>query len=260
MLFLFVLTIFVDLTVSLDHTRIVGGRNARIEEYPWQITLRRKIFSSGAFIHFCGGSIVNERVIITAAHCVNKRDPRGFVVVAGTPHKSGNDGILTRVERFVVHENYNISVYDNDVALILLESPLPLNLHSIVPVKLAESVPSTGEIATITGWGSLEEGGPTPEILQSVDVPIVAIEECEKSYDPNPVLESMICAGMPTGGKDACQGDSGGPLVIRNVQYGIVSWGMGCARPTQPGVYSSVANLRPWIDKNVQELLKNEIN
>lgn len=240
-----------------DDIRIVGGRDASVEEYPWQITLRRKPSEVDSFRHSCGGSVLNERIVLTAAHCVVDRIEKQYVVVAGTSHRTGNDGVLTRVAKFVWHERYNGSIYDNDVALILLESPLPLNKHSITPVSLATTAPNAGDVVTITGWGALKEGSASPEVLQSVDIPIVSNEECAEKYDPSPILESMICAGIPVGGKDSCQGDSGGPLVIKNVQYGIVSWGRGCARATHPGVYSSVANLKPWIDKNVEELLKN---
>lgn len=242
-----------------DEIRIVGGRDASIEEYPWQITLRRKTSPKEAFRHSCGGSILNERVILTAAHCVINRNPKDYVVIAGTSHKSGNDGVLTRVAKFVWHERYNSSIYDNDVALIQLESSLPLNSHSIFPVSLGSNAPNNSDVVTITGWGALLEGGASPEILQSVDVPIISNEECGEKYNPSPILDSMICAGIPTGGKDACQGDSGGPLVIKNIQYGIVSWGRGCARDTHPGVYSSVANLKSWIESNVEKLLKDII-
>lgn len=262
MLRLIVFAFFVALSCGSENrlfedTRIVGGRDASIEEYPWQVTLRRKTSPNVSFKHYCGGSILNERIILTAAHCVVNRDPKEYIVVAGTPHKSGNDGVLTRVSKFVWHEHYNGTIYDNDVALIQLESTLPLNSHSIVPVLLTSENPNAGDMVTITGWGALKEMGTSPEILQSVNIPIVSNEECAEKYNPSQILESMICAGIPLGGKDSCQGDSGGPLVIKNIQYGIVSWGKGCARATHPGVYSSVANLKPWIDSNVEKLLTN---
>lgn len=262
MLRLVVLTFLVALACGAktnhksDDTRIVGGRDVTIEEYPWQITLRRKASADAAFRHSCGGSILNANVVLTAAHCVLNRNPKEYVVIAGTTNKSGGDGVLSRVTKFVTHERYNGSIYDNDVALIKLESPLPLNKHSIVPVSLTSEAPEEGDVVTISGWGALKEGGSSPEILQAVDIPIVSNEYCSGKYDPSPILESMICAGIPIGGKDSCQGDSGGPLTIRNVQYGIVSWGRGCARADYPGVYSSVANLRSWIDENVEKLLK----
>ncbi|KAL5289359.1 zetaTry family protein [Megaselia abdita] len=235
--------------------RIVGGRNASIEEFPWQISLRRKTADKNPFKHSCGGSILNERIVLCAAHCVVNRDPKQYVIVAGSSHKSGGDGVLVRVAKFVWHEAYDSKTKDNDVSLILLETPLPLNKHSIVPMTLATENPAAGDVVTITGWGALKFFGSSPEILQAVNVPIVSNSECAQKYSPSPILESMICAGSSVGGKDACQGDSGGPLVISNVQYGIVSWGNGCAKATHPGVYSSVAILRQWIDANIEKLM-----
>lgn len=261
MLRLVVLTFFVAAVAAVDLTsviiggRIVGGRNASIEEFPWQISLRRKTADKKPFKHDCGGSVLNERIVLCAAHCVVKRDHKQYVVVAGSSHKSGGDGVIVRVAKFLYHENYNASIYDNDVALILLETPLPLNKHNIVPVNLATENPEEGTNVTISGWGALKSFGSSPEILQAVTVPIVSNSECGEKYQPSPILESMICAGIPEGGKDACQGDSGGPLTVNNVQVGIVSWGKGCAKATHPGVYSSVANLRSWIDENVEKLM-----
>ena len=85
--------------------------------------------------------------------------------------------------------------------------------------------------------------------LMEVSLPIVDRETCNDAYkNVNPITTRMICAGeLGVGGKDSCQGDSGGPLKAHNVLYGIVSWGLGCAQPTHPGVYTNVALLRPWI-------------
>lgn len=258
MLRLAVLASFVAAVAALDFSagdRIVGGHNTSIEEFPWQISLRRKTKASNPFQHSCGGSVLNERIVLCAAHCVVNRDPKQYVIVAGSSHKSGADGVLVRVAEFIWHENYNASNSDNDIALILLASPLPLNKHSIVPINLATKNPDAGEVVTVSGWGSLKFFGSSPEILQAVDVPIVSNEECAEKYQPSLILDSMICAGSPVGGRDACQGDSGGPLVIDNVQYGVVSWGRGCAKATHPGVYSSVAHLRSWIDDNVKRIM-----
>lgn len=262
MLRLVLIAFFVASVAALDFPifnsggRIVGGRNASIEEYPWQISLRRKTAEKNAFKHSCGGSILNERIILCAAHCVVNRDPKQYVIVAGSSHKSGAEGVISPVAEFVWHENYNSSSKDNDVALILLKSPFALDGKSLAPVHLTDKNPGDGEVVTITGWGSLKFFGSSPERLQSVEVPIVGNPECAEKYKPSLILDSMICAGLPVGGKDACQGDSGGPLVIGNVQYGIVSWGNGCAKATHPGVYSSVAYLRSWIDEHVEKLLK----
>jgi len=102
--------------------------------------------------------------------------------------------------------------------------------------------------ATVAGWGALTEGGSSPVVLYKVDVPVVTDESCRSSYGSSSVADSMICAGE--GGKDSCQGDSGGPMMCErdgvNYLCGIVSWGLGCARPGYPGVYTEVSYFDEW--------------
>jgi len=106
----------------------------------------------------------------------------------------------------------------------------------------------------VTGWGTLSEGGfGLPNVLHKVTVPVVSDEDCNESYSGNgySVADSMICAGLPDGGKDSCQGDSGGPFIAgepgSEELIGIVSWGIGCARKGYPGVYTEVSYFVDWI-------------
>ena len=100
--------------------------------------------------------------------------------------------------------------------------------------------------------GTTTEGGPCPDVLQKVAVPIVADDECRAAYGEGDILDSMICAGVEAGGVDSCQGDSGGPMVCDGGSYlcGIVSWGYGCARPGIPGVYTEVSYFVDWVQAN----------
>lgn len=94
----------------------------------------------------------------------------------------------------------------------------------------------------------MQQGGPTSSELMSVSIPIVNRNQCQNVYQSmNTITGRMVCAGFVAGGKDSCQGDSGGPLTADGTQYGIVSWGYGCAKPQYPGVYTNVATLRSWI-------------
>ncbi|XP_049779308.1 trypsin alpha-3-like [Schistocerca cancellata] len=113
-------------------------------------------------------------------------------------------------------------------------------------VSLGTTEPSAGTAVTITGWGDLSSGGSSPTQLQAVTTSIVARASCNIAYGGE-ITQRMICAGEDEGGKDSCQGDSGGPLVEGSTQYGIVSWGRGCAQAGYPGVYANVANLRSWV-------------
>jgi trypsin len=119
----------------------------------------------------------------------------------------------------------------------------------IQPIALTSVEPSAGALAVVSGWGTLTAGGSTlPSQLQAVEVIITSRAACNSAYaNYGGITVNMICAGVTGGGKDACQGDSGGPLVVGNQLVGIVSWGLSCALPDYPGVYSNVATLRSFI-------------
>lgn len=222
--------------------RIVGGNDTSIEQHPWQISMTN--FGS----HRCGGSILTERKIVTAAHCVRGTLLQYVVVRAGSTLRTSG-GFLAPVERIIEHESYNVPTYlHNDVAVMFLSTPLTFSL-TIAPIRLAEmgDIVPGGTIATVSGWGNTEEGGSPPEVLQVVSVPIVDFETCREAYDGiNPVTEGMICAGDE--GIGSCQGDSGGPVIVNNLLHGLVSWGVGCAQAGYPAVNARVAFYREWID------------
>ncbi|XP_037806937.1 trypsin beta-like [Lucilia sericata] len=225
--------------------RIVGGEDTTIDKYPYQVSVR--LFGS----HICGGSIVNNRVVITAAHCIYSfLGASSYSVQYGTTVVGGNNNVVA-AERIVKNENYDGSAINNDVTLIFLASDIPLGATA-KPIQLASQVPAAGTPAVVSGWGTLEENGAAASILQQVPVVIVDPAVCQKQYSGvNEITEAMLCAGVSSGGKDACQGDSGGPLVANGELVGIVSWGVGCARPDYSGVYSNVAYLSNWIQSNL---------
>lgn len=237
--------------------RIVGGSDVDIGKHGYQISLRKKsIFSpSNPYTHICGGSIYSEYIVLTAAHCIIATVPSQLKVVAGTNFKSGNDGVMVPVKEIIMHENFNPNTYNNDIGILVLSAPLPLNKFTIRPIELINFNPIANSLlTTVTGWGDLLEAGPSPDVLQEVQIPLVDRDECNEDYEGF-ITEHMICAGLrQQGGKDACQGDSGGPLTIRNKLAGIVSWGNGCARPIYPGVYANVWSLTPWILHKIAQL------
>ncbi|KAM7344443.1 trypsin beta-like [Cochliomyia hominivorax] len=225
--------------------RIVGGEDTSIENYPYQVSVR--LFGS----HICGGSIVNNRLVITAAHCIYSfLGASSYSVQYGTTVVGGNSNVVA-AERIVKNENYDANSINNDVALIFLASDIPFSA-SAQPIKLATVAPAVGTPAIVTGWGALAENGASPLTLQQVSVEIVDQSVCQEKYNGvNEITDKMLCAGVNGGGKDACQGDSGGPLVANGQLVGIVSWGVGCARKDYPGVYSNVANLNEWVSNNI---------
>ncbi|MBN3301312.1 TRY2 protein, partial [Amia calva] len=133
--------------------------------------------------------------------------------------------------------------------LMLLSVPAQLNAL-VQPVALPEflsSIPAQ-TICTVSGWGvTLIYSYTLSPVLRAVDISVIAQNTCSYQYYGK-ITNNMICAGSPAGGKDSCQGDSGGPLVCNGVLEGIVSWGISCANPIYPGVYTKVANYVNWVE------------
>ncbi|KAM8711109.1 hypothetical protein ACLKA7_000271 [Drosophila subpalustris] len=242
-------------SVSSLNGRIVGGHETHVAVYPHQISLRRKAINlpKNPFSHICGGSIIAEDVIVTAAHCIIASVASQYKVVAGTSRRNGGDGVIVSVTEIIMHEKYNPSTYDHDIALLRLSPPLPLNNFTMKAIELASEDVAPGAISTITGWGTTSSGGTASNQLLAVDVPIVSNADCDKDYGGDRITDSMLCAGVRgVGGKDACQGDSGGPLIVDHKLHGVVSWGYGCADPNYPGVYAKVSYLHAWINSKVK--------
>nr|XP_003705466.1 PREDICTED: trypsin-7-like [Megachile rotundata] len=230
------------LIFPVDEGRIVGGQPVSIDEHPYQVSVR---FNNR---HVCGGAIISEEWIITAAHCVRSPIVRLFSIKAGTSDIR-EDGIVVVARDVISHEYYTRRSADYDIALIRLEKPLVYSSR-VRPILLAPIADHyiAGSKAVVTGWGVLRSHGSLANQLRKVEVPLVSNVECSELYVTRPITPRMICAGyVNLGGKDACQGDSGGPLVQYDKLIGIVSWGFGCARPSYPGVYTRVTALRSWI-------------
>ncbi|XP_053307831.1 suppressor of tumorigenicity 14 protein [Spea bombifrons] len=241
-------------------TRIVGGVNADIGEFPWQVSLHTK--KDG---HTCGASLVSPTILISAAHCFQDMqgtrysDPSLWTAFLGLHDQkqrtTSKDVVERSIKRIVPHRSFNDYTYDNDIAMLELSSPVTYT-DFIQPICIPESSHNfpVGKGIWVTGWGALSEGGSGSVVLQKAEIRVINYNECNKLLD-NQLTARMLCAGFVSGGIDACQGDSGGPLSSlesNNKMYlaGIVSWGDGCARRNKPGVYTSVTNMRDWIRQN----------
>ncbi|KAK2854787.1 hypothetical protein Q7C36_006656 [Tachysurus vachellii] len=220
--------------------KIVGGYECSAHSQPWQATLN-------IGYHFCGGSLINDQWVISAAHCwIN---PYSQIVILGEHHIWKYEGTeqYMAVDAIYWHQSYDYQTLDYDIMLLKLAHPVTVN-EFVKPVALPTSCPTPGEMCTVSGWGNIYTDSVfNPFNLQCVEVPILSQEACENSY-PGKITNNMVCAGYLEGGKDSCQGDSGGPLVCNRVLQGIVSWGYGCAQPDNPGVYTKVCALMPWIN------------
>ncbi|XP_007522363.1 serine protease 1 [Erinaceus europaeus] len=224
-----------------DDDKIVGGYTCQKNSVPYQVSL-----NSG--YHFCGGSLINDQWVVSAAHCYKSR-----IQVRLGEH---NIDVIEGSEQFINsakvirHPKYSASTIDNDIMLIKLNTPATLSAR-VSAISLPRSCAAAGTQCLISGWGNtMSNGYNYPELLQCLNAPILSDSVCRNAY-PGEITNNMICLGYLEGGKDSCQGDSGGPVVCNGELQGIVSWGYGCALKGKPGVYTKVCNYVSWIQQTI---------
>uniref|UniRef100_A0A8C6TK04 Peptidase S1 domain-containing protein n=1 Tax=Neogobius melanostomus TaxID=47308 RepID=A0A8C6TK04_9GOBI len=178
-----------------------------------------------------------------------------------TQENANANEVRRTIVELINHESYNPSTNDNDIALLKMASTVTFTNY-IRPVCLAASGSTfhAGTDSWITGWGSIGSGIslPSPQNLMEVEMPVIGNRKCKCDYAGVFLInDNMICAGLEAGGKDSCQGDSGGPMVSKQnsrwIQSGVVSFGRGCARPNNPGVYARVSRYQSWINSKITE-------
>ena len=235
-------------TIKLGGRRIVGGEKTDIKDHPWQVALDIKT-PEGTFL--CGGSIIAQKWVLTAAHCIEPGTKSGDVRAKAGATNYTSSGNWTQIERVVVHDKYDPKTYENDLALLKLSSPPS---GKVIPLAEAQLTVPVGQPLEVTGWGATSEGGDAERNLLKASVPYVDNAACNAAEAYNGSIRAgMLCAGHRDGGVDACQGDSGGPLVWKTedgpILVGVVSFGEGCARKLKYGVYTRVSKYRDWIAK-----------
>ncbi|KAK5640429.1 hypothetical protein RI129_011240 [Pyrocoelia pectoralis] len=224
--------------------KIVGGSDAENDSFPYQVSLRRK----GR--HVCGGSIIGDDWILTAAHCIYKQRPEHYTVVAGSNLlDSGGDSY--KVKELIPHENYDPETISNDIALIKLKQAIHVS-EGVNKIELStEDVPSEVEL-TLSGWGMTEYPGSSPNKLQTIKLFSITNEKCAEEHPYANVTASNICT-FTKKGEGACKGDSGGPLVSFNKQVGVVSWGLPCAKG-KPDVFTRVYSFLSWVADHTKSI------
>lgn len=242
--------------------RIVGGIDSLPAEFPWAAS----IFRQGA--HQCGATILNDRWLLTAGHCVCSvfdefyRSKQLSVVVGYTDISTRDQN--EPVARILPHPDYKCNKKSNDVALLKTARQLRWS-NDLQPACLPNSRTDdfSGTLATVAGWGFTHENrekGSRPNVLQKTEVTVVTNDQCNSWYKSQgskiKVISTQMCAGHEVGGRDSCWADSGGPLMVKDdkrhvMVVGVVSTGSGCARPKMPGVYTRISRYTDWIVDSV---------
>ncbi|XP_028813498.1 chymotrypsin A-like [Denticeps clupeoides] len=234
--------------VITGYGRIVNGEEAVPHSWPWQASLQ-----DYTGFHFCGGSLINENWVVTAAHCTLRTSDR--VILGEHDRSSNSENIQTlSIGKVFKHPQYNSYTIENDITLIKLATPARLSAQ-VSPVCVAntgDNFPG-GMMCVTSGWGLTRyNAGNTPPRLQQAALPLLTNTEC-KTYWGSSISDVMICAGAD--GASSCMGDSGGPLVCQRSGVwslvGIVSWGSSTCSTSSPGVYARVTELRAWMDQTI---------
>ena len=240
-------------------SKIVGGTNANINDFPWQVYIES---TKDGYIYSCGGTIIAPNWILTAAHCVQDQDdvdflPSEMFVYYGSTRRTG--GPSMSVQNIIRHANYNNYTLANDIALLELINPISGGVARPISMITAEEAAmgytDPGVMTTVTGWGLTIPGdnNSDPEILQKVNLPIVPMTVA-RSIWTHGIPAGVIMAGYHNEGKDACSGDSGGPMVVNvDGEYrlaGIVSFGHVDYDCDTYGGYTEVSKFENWIRSN----------
>nr|XP_039273252.1 uncharacterized protein LOC120347391 [Styela clava] len=260
--------------------RIVGGDDAYATQFPWQAAIRfrhpiRVRGYKGRVYHNCGGALIDSCWVLSAAHCFYDSNPKTYIVRLGDLNNNRVDGTEQEFDpqEIIVHEDYtDIPSHRQDIALIKLKKKngrCARYTRQVQPVCLPTiefDIPEDGAMCQVSGWGVTDTSkgqGSAAEVLQWISVPTMRDDICSIKYNkPDKSVyflrDVMFCAGYKTGGKDSCSGDSGGPYVCRGSDgryavAGIVSFGIGCARKSYPGVYTRVRQFLPWINEKISE-------
>ncbi|KAK4883234.1 hypothetical protein RN001_006553 [Aquatica leii] len=235
---IFILTI----NVFVRTKRLIGGTQTEDGEFPYQVSIKL----SGE--HICGGSILNAKNVLTAAHCVYEEKASSLTMDVGSNHVSYG-GTSYNVKFFICHADFNPNYFTHDISLVKPSRPIEFTFK-VQPIALnTQYVPSDIDCLTI-GWGSINSAEETSDNLQIIRLKTFDTNRCKWQHSfwtIQKVSDANICTYTKYG-EGACHGDSGGPLIQNKLQIGIVSWGNPCGI-NFPDVFTRVSSYIKWIKK-----------
>uniref|UniRef100_W8CA84 Anionic trypsin-2 n=2 Tax=Ceratitis capitata TaxID=7213 RepID=W8CA84_CERCA len=177
--------------------------------------------------------------------------PSEFEVVAGTPRRCERTKTtqILKVDRVIRHDYYKPQALRNDIGILVLAKPIHEDGISTQRIPLRTTILPANTLCTVVGWGRVFFMGPMPDRALYVDIYLLEESYCKSRNEK--YAFGMLCAGdVNDYEKDSCTGDSGGPLICNGSLAGIVSFGVGCGFPNNPGYYTNVSAYIDWIRKN----------
>ncbi|KAI9293766.1 trypsin-like serine protease [Neoconidiobolus thromboides FSU 785] len=232
--------------------RIVGGTEVSPKfSYPWLVTLKLSTWI------VCGGTLINSNTVITAAHCMIAENENWTVLVHRhniTLPSAEENGAEYKVVNRTMHPKYIDSPTGFDISIWKVEPSKKLDIDfSVLKFDTEGIYKKENQLLKVAGWGTIAKSGAYSPVLLETKLPVFNFDKCKSIYKQ--LDSSEFCAGYVEGTKDTCQGDSGGPVFItakgKVTLVGIISRGEGCAKVGYPGVYTSIAEVRDFIDQNI---------
>ncbi|KAL0110749.1 hypothetical protein PUN28_014002 [Cardiocondyla obscurior] len=233
---------YIKYVICFPNTQIVGGVDALEGKYPYQVSLKY----SWNEIHFCGGAIVSQKYVVTAAHClVGLYNPSDVLIDAGSNGLHSALRTTYKADALIIHPDFNSRLYIHDIGLIKLTKDIAFTSR----IKLIEIISYDKNFEnhglTVTGWGTLTWLGVIPERLQKIIVKGFSQKKCAESY--NNIYKEHLCTFQGIG-QGMCNGDSGGALTYDNKLVGIVSYGRAPCASGYADVFTRVFYYKSWIN------------
>ncbi|XP_022821666.1 trypsin, alkaline C-like [Spodoptera litura] len=238
--------------IPTSSQRIVGGTVTTIDQYPSMVA-GLIMYYWGEYGQWCGGSILNNRSVLSAAHCFYEGSVSVYRFRLGSSW-AHSGGIVHNINGIILHPLYYPATADHDICILRSASNINYNeLSRPAPIAGTTYIVPDNDYLWAAGWGA-QYYGDTSEAdqLRHVKVMKIGLETCQKQYavENMVITDKMLCSGWPTGGRDQCQGDSGSPIFHHGVVVGVCSFGYECGRADFPGVNMRVASYTNWILDN----------